>query len=1644
MSDLLLTRDIAGRQSQPMLAYGPDGSFVATWVTWEGDDSSAVRAQRFDASGAPVGEVIEVSGFGAEILRAWGPKADVAVAADGSFVIAWREGREDASTGLLRRFNADGTPAGAVVTFADSITDYRGEPSLAMRADGSFVVAFTQTLGSSPTVQTRAFDASGTPVGGPAAPVAIGTNPSMAMAADGSHVVVWDTRFSGGGGDGGSFGVFGQRFAADGTAQGPVFGVNATTAGEQQVARVAMDAAGNTVIVWESNHLGRTVDQDGSTVAQFDIFAQRYDATGAAVGGEFRVNSLAAGDHAMASVAIDPAGGFLIAWASDGQDGSRLGVYARRYDANGVPEGAEFRVNLDPLGAQHRPVVEFAPDGGFVIAWDSGGGLGDSRDIGPDTELGGDGSQAGVYLRRFLPDGTPAPVVLLDLDTASAGAGREVIVVPGAPAALGKGVAIEAAGIPLLDGATARLEARPDGTAETLALDAAAAAAAGAAGIAVAWDAATGVLTLSGSATVDAYQTVLEGVTYANAAGIPTAGDRVVAVQVTAPGGLQSQVARATFTEWDGTPALTLDLDAAAPGTGSLATGLREDGPAPLFAGDVVIGTLGLEVLTGATVQLGARQNGAAETLSLTAAAAAAASAAGITATWNAASGLMTFTGEASAAAYEAALEGLRFTNVIGTSNITSFHTGTRTLAVEVSGPGSASATAMGTLLIDRHASADLTVATTSVQQTNWPALAYHRDGTWIAVWNSNGSDGSADGIYLQRMDSTGQALSPPVRVNTETDGAQTVPDLAVAADGSFVVVWQSADQDGDRAGIFAQRFDRNGAPVGAEFQVNVTTTGNQSVPSVAMDASGRFTIAWASTPGDSNAADVMARRFSADGAPETDEFVIGGAADGRQQTPAVAMAPDGRSVMVWADGLSTDVNILAQRYDATGAALGSPVLVNTTTAGNQSAPSVAMDAAGNFVVAWTSNQTTDTNIYAQRFDAAGQPLGEEFRANSVTPGSQSSAQVAMGPDGGFLIIWQSAMVGDRGTGTYGQRYDAAGARIGGEFRLTGLTEDGPGRTGTAFAPDGGFATVYASGGGSDALHAAFFHADGTLTHIDLDGSAPGTGFATTFTAGGAPVGIADSDAVLNPLIASGITGFSHATATLTRRTDGMAEFLTLDAHPSGILAEWDEATGTLTLQGPGSGSEFLAALQAIRYLNTDPTPTEGDRSVAVQFFGAPSVTPVVTATITVAEVETAPSGITLAGGTVLENMAGAEIGALTVTDPDPGDTHAFTVSDFRFEVVDGVLRLRPGVALDYEAAPEVALQVTATDSDGLSVTETLRIAVGNLDETIRGTAGADTLRGAEKLLGHGGDDVLFGGHGTDRLDGGTGADVMVGGTGNDIYLVDDAGDVVVELPGEGLDRVISSSSHTIAPHVENLSLSGTAATGRGNALDNRIIGNAAGNVLVGLEGNDRLDGRGGADVMLGGTGNDTYFVDGAGDVVVELPGEGVDRVVSSISYVLGAEVENLRLFGTAAIDGTGNAFGNSLLGNDAANRLFGLGGNDRLMGRAGADRLDGGEGNDVLDGGAGADFLQGGAGNDIFRFVAGEASSDQVADFDGRGATAGDRLVFVGYGTVAEGANFMRVSPDSWLVASADGTVQDVIRFIGAPSIHASDWVFV
>jgi hypothetical protein len=310
------------------------------------------------------------------------------------------------------------------------------------------------------------------------------------------------------------------------------------------------------------------------------------------------------------------------------------------------------------------------------------------------------------------------------------------------------------------------------------------------------------------------------------------------------------------------------------------------------------------------------------------------------------------------------------------------------------------------------------------------PRAAGDPESQFVVVWESYDQDGDQEGIFAQRYDKNG-ALGSEFRVNAYTTDSQSNPAVAANSSGSFVVVWESYGQDGDDAGIFAQRFDNTGAKVGTEFQVNTYTTSYQSYPAVAMDAAGKFVVVWQSYKQDGSSTGVVGRRFDSTGAPQGGEFRINVTTTGYQQRPRIASDAAGNFVVVWhsanVDGDGSAV--VGRRFGASGSPRSGELTVNTFTLSAQMFPDVAMDPAGNFLVVWQSRGQEDFygdpyafGVFARAFSATGRPSSNEFQVNTYTTGYQVSPTVALVGRGDFVIAWQSNGQDGYGAGIFARR----------------------------------------------------------------------------------------------------------------------------------------------------------------------------------------------------------------------------------------------------------------------------------------------------------------------------------------------------------------------------------------------------------------------------------------------------------------------------------------------------------------------------------------------------------------------------------------------------------------------------------------------
>jgi hypothetical protein len=819
------------------------------------------------------------------------------------------------------------------------------------------------------------------------------------------------------------------------TPEGDEFRANSFTASQQNAAAIAVDADGDFVLAWQS------YAQDGSN---YGIFAQRYNAAGVGQGAEFRVNTFTAGSQRFADVAMDADGDFVITWDSPAQDGSSTGIYGRRYNSAGVAQGSEFRVNTFTTGEQLLPAVAMDASGDFVVAWQ---GVGSGDDY-------------GVYAQRYNALGT-AQGGEFRVNTFTTGSQRNLA------------LAMDADGDLVIAWTSSAQD--PDGSSGVYARR---------------YD-------LAGAAQGGEFRvnTTTPGNQKLPAVALDASGDFVVAwtsaydifaQRYNAAGLAQGGELRAnTFTGGF---------------QDSAAAGMDADGNFLITWTDGAFGN-GQEGSLGVYAQYfnaaGAPQGGELRVNTFT------------TGNQSTPDVAMESDGDAVVAWQSNGQDGSGYgvyaqryagPDTVAPVVVDVFVGGVRVVPYTSHEP--AVAQIVVTFSEDMSAAGGPSGANSVTNPANWlithdgndigggTTITYGIDGTGLrfqAVLNLPNPVQSGNLLIMPRdnlRDIAGNRLDGDLdgapgghaplpfsvapfgpkgdefRVNTFTTGTQGGRTIAMDADGDFVIAW-SSDQGGPPFGVYAQRFNASGTPQGAEFRVNPLTTGAGS-PSIAMDDAGNFVVVWGSSDG--SGLGIFGRRFNALGMPLGGEFRVNTFTPELQQLGAVAMGADGHFVVTWHSFFegTPELDIAAQRFDASGVPLGGEIRV-TSTPFPEFGPTVATDDGGNFVIAWNSLGSGD--VHARRYAASGAPLGAEFRVNSFTTGSQGYPSAAMDADGDFVIAWEGRSREDPSDGNiFAQRFNASGTAQGGELVVNALTTGGQSFATAAMDADGDFVIAWEHG----------------------------------------------------------------------------------------------------------------------------------------------------------------------------------------------------------------------------------------------------------------------------------------------------------------------------------------------------------------------------------------------------------------------------------------------------------------------------------------------------------------------------------------------------------------------------------------------------
>jgi hypothetical protein len=357
---------------------------------------------------------------------------------------------------------------------------------------------------------------------------------------------------------------------------------------------------------------------------------------------------------------------------------------------------------------------------------------------------------------------------------------------------------------------------------------------------------------------------------------------------------------------------------------------------------------------------------------------------------------------------------------------------------------------------------ADRVVNSSQTRNQLTPGLAAAENGDWVAVWedDSHGAEGVYQ-IYARGFDAEGCERFHDRVVNTVATGQQLKPAVAADPTGRFVVAWE--DNGGDQFyQVKVRGFKADGTQRFSQRTVNTDATGQQRKPAVATDAEGNFVVVWEDDGGDGKY-QIKARGFKADGSQRFSQRTVNSVAKGQQRHATIAMNANGQFVVVWEDDGGDGIyQIKARGFNADGSERFSQRTVNAVAAGQQYRPAIGMDAAGNFVVAWEDDQGSDGiyQIKARGFRPDGSLLFGQILVNTVATGQQRKPNVAVHPDGRFVVAWEDSG-GDDVYQIKARAFGPDGHELWGQLKVNRLSSGQQRAPAVAIAPSGQFVVAW-------------------------------------------------------------------------------------------------------------------------------------------------------------------------------------------------------------------------------------------------------------------------------------------------------------------------------------------------------------------------------------------------------------------------------------------------------------------------------------------------------------------------------------------------------------------------------------------------------
>ncbi|MCU0876870.1 MAG: GEVED domain-containing protein [Pirellulaceae bacterium] len=1033
--DVRVNDAIAGDQQNPTVAASANGNYVIAWEAIDplgGDDASLdIYAKVFDSTGTQItlGERLVNSD---QLRDQVNPQA--AIDADGDFAIVWVGGGIPGSGSDVfgQRFNELGIRQGQQFRVNDTTLASQVGGVISMDAAGNFLVAWQSVHqdGFSEGIYGRAYDAAGNILVGETLVNTVTAGPqslpSIGMNASGRAVVTWHSK-----NEEHQSALFAQRFNLTTTSPflskvGGELELASLVELEGSKAGAAMDHQNRTVVVFES------YNEDGDAMG---VYAQMLDEFGDPDGDRFLVNTgFTTGNQGAPAVARAPDGRFVVVWQSRDQDGDGYGIYAQRYTSDGAPDGTAFRVNTTTTGDQMTPAVAMGEDGRFVVVWQGDDGL----------EEGAVDGTTDIFAQRFTSEGIPV------------GGEFQVNQFEGTDQNM-PAVTMNAAG----QFAVAWVSSHP-----SLDVEEDEEAADTEKSIFVQWYDAEGD---SDGPEVIAHVYVKDA-QESPQIGMDAEGHFVVAWQSInqessdPDGGTWGVYGRQFNNQKVALTDEEFRINEATAGLQRL-VGLGVDADGNFV---VAYESTAPENTDGISTDILRREffpdgspNGSENLVN----------------TWSGGPQTLPVVARAATGNYGIFWSGQGFSHIDGVHG--------RLYDVNlVDDPGTPSRIPIGDQFL---------VSTTLGFEFSSPAIAVHEDGTFTLAFETFEEDTSGFGIFTERFKADGTAIpGSRVPVNTTVLDDQSDPAIATDGSGNVLIVWQSKDATG--SGIFGQWMNAAGQKLGAEFQLNSTLTADQTNPDVAIDESGRAVVAWESTgqAGGSGADVVYVTLASIGSTTPSAEILANVAVEGDQLAPRVAAsardasAANNQFVIAWHgpgpveagdEETEATVDVFARRLGSTGAPNGGEHVVNSIAQHDQILPDLAMDTAGNVVFVWQAEgqQGSGSDVYTRRMTAAGSLLGADALVNTTKTRPQRLPSVAMDGAGNYLVSWQSQHQDGYSWGIYRQAFDSSGTRVGEEVIVNHRVE-GPQTAPTVASNTSGDAIVAWLGNSATHQPSVFAH----------------------------------------------------------------------------------------------------------------------------------------------------------------------------------------------------------------------------------------------------------------------------------------------------------------------------------------------------------------------------------------------------------------------------------------------------------------------------------------------------------------------------------------------------------------------------------------